>query len=52
MYGLLWRALPGNRLLKAAQLLVLLGVAAFALIVWGFPFADDLLFSDQAPDIG
>lgn len=43
MYAALWRALPGGRLAKILQSLVLLTVAVAVLLVWVFPALAPLL---------
>jgi hypothetical protein len=37
IYGALWRALPGPRVLKALQVLVLLAGVVAVLFLWVFP---------------
>lgn len=37
MYGLLWRALPGPKALKAVELIVLAAIVIAVLFTWVFP---------------
>lgn len=43
MYAALWRALPGPRWVKLAELLVLAALALVVLFTWVFPFVSTLL---------
>ena len=43
MYAALWRALPGGRLLKWLEALLLLGVVVAVLFLWVFPAVAPLL---------
>ena len=57
IYAALWRALPGPRLAKAVQALVLVAVAVAVLFLWVFPRIAPLMpFNDNtvgsAPAVG
>lgn len=47
MYAVLWRLLPGGRLAKTLQALVLLAAVVAALFVWVFPAIAPLMPSAQ-----
>ena len=51
MYAALWRRLPGGRLLRSLQLLVLAAAVVAVLFVWVFPTAaPHLPFEDVTID--
>ena len=47
MYSWLWRKLPGGRLLKSFQCIVLAGLFIAACYFWIFPWLDALLFAEM-----
>lgn len=48
MYAALWRVLPGNRLAKVIQVLVLLALVVAVCFAWVFPaIAPHLPFNDN-----
>ena len=47
MYAALWRALPGGRLAKSLECLLLFGVVVAALFVWVFPAVAPVLPIDR-----
>jgi len=45
MYGWIWKKLPGGKVLKAVQLLVLLALAVAGLFLFVFPLLDQLFIA-------
>ncbi len=43
MYGALWRVLPGPWWLRVIILLVAAAVVLTALVIWVFPYVDELV---------
>lgn len=43
MYGALWRILPGPVWVRVLILVVLAAVVLAALVIWVFPFVDELV---------
>lgn len=43
MYGALWRVLPGPWWLRALILLIAAAVILTALVIWVFPYVDELV---------
>ena len=43
MYGALWRILPGPWWLRVIILLVVAAVVLTALVIWVFPYVDELV---------
>lgn len=41
MYGWIFRHLPGPTWLKAIQAVIIVGLIVYALLEWGFPWAQD-----------
>jgi hypothetical protein len=50
MYSLLYRKLPGGKVAKALQLLLLSAAVLAILMLWVFPFADSLIPQDPSID--
>lgn len=47
MYAALWRALPGNRMVRALLVLVLLAVLVLVCFAWVFPAVAPLMPFDD-----
>lgn len=48
MYSALFRALPGNKILKSLQLVVLAGIAVLILFTLVFPVIESLIAEDPS----
>ncbi|MFZ7087140.1 hypothetical protein [Curtobacterium sp. RRHDQ10] len=48
MYGALWRILPGPVWLRVLEVLVLLAIVLVVLVLWVFPWVQELI---PTPDV-
>ncbi|WP_435299188.1 hypothetical protein [Timonella sp. A28] len=51
MYGLIWKLLPGPTWFKLIEVLILLGLVAYALFTWVYPWISDT-FVGTNPNLG
>lgn len=48
MYSALWRVLPGGRVLKILQIVILGSIIIFGLFEWVFPWIAQTFLSEQS----
>lgn len=47
MYAALWRILPGPVWVRLFLVLILIGIALYALVTWGFPWVQTIVDNQE-----